>query len=51
MTQPVIAVYQCQHMDACTVGEVVFFFVFFKISMGSVFLSTEVCFLHEASQC
>lgn len=48
MTQPVIVLYQCQHMDACTVGELVFFL---KISMGSVFLSTEVCFLHEASQC
>ncbi len=45
MVQLVIAFYQCQLVDACSVGEL------FYISMSSVFLSTEVCFLYGASPC
>lgn len=39
--------YQCQPVDACSWVN----FSFFFISMSSVFLSTEVCFLNGASQC
>lgn len=45
VTQLVIVFYQCQPVDGCSVGELFF------ISMSSVFLSTEVCFLYGASLC
>lgn len=34
MTQPVIVVYQCRHMDACTVGELLFFFNFHGLCLS-----------------